>query len=217
MRTLLIGPPGAGKGTQAVVLVKKLSIPLISTGDMFRKAAKEQTALGLQAKGFMDAGQLVPDEVTIGIVRERLMEPDCKKGFILDGFPRTIPQAEALDQTLKEIQAPLDIVLNVETNREDLIRRITGRRMCRNCGTPYHVTLNPAKQGDLCDHCGSELYQRDDDTLETAGKRLDVYDAQTKPLVQWYENQGIVVNIDGNRSVEEVTAAIMKAIDGKFS
>jgi adenylate kinase len=212
-----MGPPGAGKGTQAAFLVKKLSIPHISTGDMFRKAVKEGAALGIQAKKFMDAGQLVPDELTIGIVKERLTEPDCQTGFLLDGFPRTIPQAEALDQMLKDIKAPLDMVLNIETDREDLIRRITGRRMCRRCGATYHVTFSPSSKGDVCGQCGGSLYQRDDDTAETVSKRLDVYETQTRPLVLWYEKQGVLVNINGNLSMEEVTAAIMKAIHEKRS
>jgi adenylate kinase len=217
MRTLLMGPPGAGKGTQAVFLSKELSIPHISTGDMFRKAVREGTALGLEAKDYMDAGQLVPDEVTVGIVRERLSEPDCREGFLLDGFPRTIPQAEALDQTLKDIQTPLDIVLNIAANREELIARITGRRMCRVCGASFHVIFNPPGKEGVCDQCGGELYQRDDDSAETVGKRLDVYEKQTRPLLDWYARQGLTVDIDGNRSVEDVAKEIMNAISGRRS
>ena len=160
MKALLMGPPGAGKGTQAVILAEKLGIPHISTGDMFRKAVKEETALGLEAKRYMDSGQLVPDEVTIGIVRERLGAGDCAKGFLLDGFPRTVFQAEALDGIMKELGTKLDVALNIDVDAEALVGRITGRRMCRSCGTPYHVTFSPSKVQGVCDACGGELYQR---------------------------------------------------------
>jgi adenylate kinase len=212
-----MGPPGAGKGTQAVFLSRELSVPHISTGDMFRKAAGEGTALGLEARRFMDAGQLVPDEVTVGIVRERLTEPDCLRGFLLDGFPRTIPQAEALDGILAGVQAPLDIVLNIAAGREDLMARITGRRMCRECGASFHVLFNPPGKEGVCDRCGGELYQRDDDGAETVSKRLDVYERQTRPLLDWYAKQGLTVDIDGNQSVEDVAKEIMNAIHGRRS
>ena len=212
MKALLMGPPGAGKGTQAVILAEKLGIPHISTGDMFRKAVKEETALGLEAKRYMDSGQLVPDEVTIGIVRERLGAGDCAKGFLLDGFPRTVFQAEALDGIMKELGTKLDVALNIDVDAEALVGRITGRRMCRSCGTPYHVTFSPSKVQGVCDACGGELYQRDDDKEETVRKRLEVYSSQTLPLIEYYRKQGIIVDIDGNQPMEKVTEAILKAI-----
>jgi adenylate kinase len=212
MKTLLMGPPGAGKGTQAVILAEKLGIPHISTGDMFRRAVKEQTPLGVEAKRYMDSGQLVPDEVTIGIVRERLAEADCANGFLLDGFPRTVFQAEALDEILTKLGTNLDVALNIDVDSEALIGRITGRRMCRNCGKPYHVTFSPSKVEDRCDACGGELYQRDDDKEETVRKRLEVYNAQTLPLLDYYKAKGIVVNVDGNQPMEKVTEDILAAL-----
>lgn len=212
MKTLLMGPPGAGKGTQAVILAEKLGIPHISTGDMFRRAVKEQTPLGVEAKRYMDSGQLVPDEVTIGIVRERLAETDCANGFLLDGFPRTVFQAEALDDILTKLGTNLDVALNIDVDSEALIGRITGRRMCRNCGKPYHVTFSPSKVEDRCDACGGELYQRDDDKEETVRKRLEVYNAQTLPLLDYYKAKGIVVNVDGNQPMEKVTGDILAAL-----
>lgn len=212
MKTLLMGPPGAGKGTQAVILAEKLGIPHISTGDMFRRAVKEQTPLGVEAKRYMDSGQLVPDEVTIGIVRERLAETDCANGFLLDGFPRTVFQAEALDDILTKLGTNLDVALNIDVDSEALIGRITGRRMCRNCGKPYHVTFSPSKVEDRCDACGGELYQRDDDKEETVRKRLEVYNAQTLPLLDYYKAKGIVVNVDGNQPMEKVTEDILAAL-----
>ncbi len=212
MKALLMGPPGAGKGTQAVVLAEKLGIPHISTGDMFRKAVKEETALGMEAKRYMDSGQLVPDEVTIGIVRERLAAADCAGGFLLDGFPRTVFQAEALDGIMNDMKTKLDVALNIDVDAEALIGRITGRRMCRKCGTPYHVTFSPSKAEGVCDACGGELYQRDDDKEETVRKRLEVYNAQTLPLIEYYRKQGIIADSDGNQPMEAVTEAIMKAI-----
>lgn len=212
MKTLLMGPPGAGKGTQAVILAEKLGIPHISTGDMFRRAVKEQTPLGVEAKRYMDSGQLVPDEVTIGIVRERLAETDCANGFLLDGFPRTVFQAEALDDILTKLGTNLDVALNIDVDSEALIGRITGRRMCRNCGKPYHVTFSPSKVEGRCDACGGELYQRDDDKEETVRKRLEVYNAQTLPLLDYYKAKGIVVNVDGNQPMEKVTEDILAAL-----
>ena len=212
MKALLMGPPGAGKGTQAVILAEKLGIPHISTGNIFRKAAKEETTRGLEAKRYMDSGQLVPDEVTIGIVRERLGAGDCAKGFLLDGFPRTVFQAEALDGIMKELGTKLDMALNIDVDAEALVGRITGRRMCRSCGTPYHVTFSPSKVQGVCDACGGELYQRDDDKEETVRERLEVYNSQTLPLIEYYRKQGIIVDIDGNQPMEKVTEAILKAI-----
>lgn len=212
MRLILVGPPGAGKGTQAEVLTKKLAIPHISTGDMFRKAMKEQTPLGMEAKGYMDAGQLVPDSVTIGIVKERLAQPDCAKGFLLDGFPRTIPQADALEDTLRELGVKLDGVINIQVDHSELLARLTGRRVCSACGATYHLISNPSKAGDKCQNCQSVLVQRSDDTEATVGNRLDVYDKQTAPLVEYYQKKGILLNIDGSKSVEEVSRQILKTL-----
>lgn len=212
MKTLLMGPPGAGKGTQAVILAKELGIPHISTGDMFRKAVQDKTPLGIEAKGYMDRGGLVPDEVTIGIVRDRLSEADCAKGFLLDGFPRTIEQAKALDQIIKDLGSQLDLVLNIDVDAEALIGRITGRRMCRNCGRPYHETFSPPAKPGACDACGGELYQRDDDKEATVRNRLEVYNAQTLPLLEFYKSKGIVVEVNGNQPMPDVTKAILLAI-----
>lgn len=202
-----MGPPGAGKGTQAAQLVEKYAIPHISTGDMFRAAVKEGTDLGIKAKACMDAGQLVPDEITIGIVKERLAKPDCKDGFILDGFPRTIEQADALTRTLAELGIQLTRVINIDVPAEELIKRLTGRRICRGCGATYHVVFNPP-QGAACDKCSGELYQRDDDKEDTVRRRLQVYADQTKPLIAYYQEQGIYAEIDGTQSIEKVLADI---------
>lgn len=212
MRLILVGPPGAGKGTQAAVLTEKLAIPHISTGDMFRKALKEQTPLGIEAKRYMDAGQLVPDSVTIGLVKERLAQGDCANGFLLDGFPRTIPQADALETTLTELGVKLDGVINIDVDRKELMARLTGRRVCSACGATYHVVANPSKAGDKCDKCQGDLIQRSDDTEATVANRLSVYDEQTAPLVEYYQKKGILLNIDGSKSVEEVTQEILKTL-----
>ncbi|MHB1127432.1 MAG: adenylate kinase [Bacillota bacterium] len=211
MKLLLMGPPGAGKGTQAEVLTAKLQVPHISTGDMFRNAIKEGTALGKKAKEYMDAGKLVPDEVTVGIVRERLSEPDSQQGFLLDGFPRTVPQAEALDGILGNMGRKLDAVVNISVPRENLMERLTGRRVCRNCGATYHVVFNPAP-GGVCTGCGGELYQRADDTEETVKNRLDVYAAQTEPLITYYLGQGLLKEIDGEQPIEKVLADIGRVL-----
>lgn len=207
-----MGPPGAGKGTQAQFLTKKLNIPHISTGDMFRKAVKEGTPLGLEAKRYMDTGKLVPDEVTIGIVKERLAEADCQRGFLLDGFPRTVPQADALEQTLQELGVKIDYVINIAVSREALLERLTGRRVCRSCGATYHLIYSPPREKDKCDHCGGELYQRSDDSETTVANRLDVYEEQTAPLIEYYEKKGLLLNIDGDDAVEKVTEKILKEI-----
>ena len=201
---VLMGLPGAGKGTQAEMIVEKYRIPHISTGDMFRAAIKEGTELGKQAKKFMDEGQLVPDEVTIGIVRERLAKEDCKKGFLLDGFPRTVPQAEALDNILNEMNRSIDYVIHIDVDREILMERLTGRRICRDCGATYHLVFNPPKQPNVCDKCNGELYQRDDDNEETVANRLEVNINQQQPLLDYYRNKGVLKTIDGNRKIEEV-------------
>lgn len=215
MYILLMGPPGAGKGTQAAMLVDKFGIPHISTGDMFRAAVKEGTELGKQAKACMDAGQLVPDSVTIGIVKERLAKPDCKKGFILDGFPRTLEQANALDATLDELQIKLDRVVNISVPAEDLISRATGRRICKSCGATYHVVFNPTAKEGVCDKCSGETYQRDDDSEATMTKRLTVYSSQTKPLIQYYQDNGLYTEIDGRQSIDKVLADVVASLRGE--
>lgn len=212
MNLLLMGPPGAGKGTQAEKLSAQLSIPHISTGDMFRKAQKDGTALGLEAKGYMDRGELVPDEVTIGIVRERLSEADCTKGFLLDGFPRTTPQAEALDGILADLGYDLDAALNIEVPDEKLVERLSGRRICPQCGTTYHTAFNPPKHAGVCDKDGATLYQRDDDSEATALKRLQVYGKQTAPLIQYYEEKGKLVSINGDQEMTLVTKDILNKL-----
>lgn len=208
-----MGPPGAGKGTQAADLVKKYQIPHISTGDMFRAAIKSGTALGLKAKEYMDAGQLVPDEVTIGIVAERLAEDDCSKGFLLDGFPRTVPQADALDKILKDLNMELDGVINIEVPEDKLIERLTGRRICRKCGATYHLVFNPPTAENVCDQCSGELYQRSDDTLETAKNRLQVYNDQTQPLIDYYRQKGYLKEINGDQDIAKVLQDIEKALE----
>jgi len=215
MYILLMGPPGAGKGTQAAELVAEFHIPHISTGDMFRAAVKEGTELGKQAKACMDAGQLVPDSVTIGIVKERLAKPDCHKGFILDGFPRTIEQANALDNTLVDLGIKLDRVININVPVEDLINRMTGRRICKGCGATFHVTLNPSTKGNQCDKCDGEIYQRADDTEETVTKRLSVYSSQTKPLIEYYQDKGLYSEIDGRQPIDKVFADIVHSLRGE--
>lgn len=214
MHILLMGPPGAGKGTQAAELVKAFAIPHIATGDMFRAAIKEGTALGREAKGYMDQGKLVPDSVTIGIVRERLAKDDCKKGFILDGFPRTVEQADALDGILKELGLKLTRVLNINVPAADLIERATGRRICKQCGATYHVKFNPPKKEGICDACGGELFQRADDTAETMKNRLSVYEASTKPLIDYYEKAGIYTEVDGRQAIDKVTADLISTLKG---
>ena len=196
LNIILMGPPGAGKGTQAKKLISALEIPHISTGDMFREAIKEGTELGKLAKSFIDDGHLVPDDVTIGIVKERLSKPDCENGFLLDGFPRTLPQAEALEKLSKEINRPIEVVINLDCNEEELIKRVSGRRVCKNCGAPYHiVNMKPNKDG-ICDICGGPLYQRADDNEEAMKVRLQHYVSQTRPLLDFYAKQGILVSYD---------------------
>ena len=211
MQLILMGPPGAGKGTQAAELVKKFDIPQISTGDMFRAAVKEGTELGKKAKACMDTGALVPDEVTIGIVRERLSKDDCAKGFILDGFPRTVEQADALTEILSDLGKKLDGVLNIHVPAEDLIERAVGRRICKGCGATYHVKFNPPK-GDKCDNCGGELYQRADDNAETMKNRLSVYEDSTRPLIEYYKKVGIYTEIDGRQPIAKVTEDLVKIL-----
>ena len=207
-----MGPPGAGKGTQAEKLVELYQIPHISTGDMFRKAQKDGTELGLKAKSYMEQGQLVPDEVTVGIVKERLAEDDCKNGFLLDGFPRTVQQADALDGILKELGMALDRVINIEVDKGLLVDRLTGRRVCRACGATFHVINKAPKVEGVCDKCGGELYQRNDDKVETVSNRLDVYAAQTAPLIEYYQSKDIMSSVDGSKSMEDVLANIRSVL-----
>ncbi len=214
MHIILMGPPGAGKGTQAAELVKAFDIPHISTGDMFRAAIAEGTALGKEAKSYMDDGKLVPDEVTIGIVRERLAKDDCKKGFILDGFPRTIEQADALTGILKDLGLALTRVLNISVPAEDLIERAVGRRICKNCGATFHTKFNPPKKEGICDNCGSKLVSRADDNAETMKNRLSVYEASTRPLIDYYKQAGLYTEVDGRQAIDKVTADLVKALKG---
>ena len=212
MKLMIMGPPGAGKGTQAEVLVKELNILHISTGDMFRAAIKEGTEMGLKAKEYMDQGQLVPDEVVVGMVRDRLSKPDCEGGFLLDGFPRTIAQAEALDKTLDEMGIKLDGVINIEVPREKLLARLTGRRVCKGCGASYHVIFNPPQNEGACNTCAGELYQRSDDNEETVNNRLDVYEAQTQPLIDYYNAKGLLLGINGDQDIKAVLAEILTGL-----
>jgi adenylate kinase len=199
-----MGLPGAGKGTQAEKIVEKYQIPHISTGDMFRLAIKQGTDLGKKAKSFMDKGELVPDEVTIGIVKERLSMDDCQKGFLLDGFPRTVAQAEALENLMADLNETMDYVLHVNVPTEHLIERLTGRRICPACGATYHVVYNPPKQEGICDKDGTELIQRDDDKSDTVKKRLEVNLEQSQPLLDFYRDKGYLVTIDGNQDINQV-------------
>ncbi|MBT2644530.1 adenylate kinase [Bacillus sp. ISL-41] len=214
MNLVLMGLPGAGKGTQADKIVGKYNIPHISTGDMFRAAIKEGTELGLQAKSFMDKGELVPDEVTIGIVRERLSKADCENGFLLDGFPRTVAQAEALDTMLADLGKKIDYVINIDVDQSILMERLTGRRICKNCGATYHLVFNPPAKEGVCDRCGGELYQRADDNAETVQNRLDVNVQQTKPLLNFYEDKGYLRNINGQQDINVVFADIEELLGG---
>ena len=208
MKLILLGPPGAGKGTQAKMLTDHFGIPQISTGDILRAAVKDGTPMGLRAKGYMDSGLLVPDEVVVGIVRERLQQSDCKSGFILDGFPRTVPQADALRETLESLAKDLDAVISLKVDTEALVGRLTGRRTCRQCGRGFHVVFDPPRQTGSCDACGGELYQRDDDREETIRKRLSVYSEQTAPLEAYYPGAGLLASVDGMLEINVVQQRI---------
>lgn len=209
MKIVLLGAPGAGKGTQAVNLSKELDIPHISTGDIFRSNIREGTELGLKAKSYIDNGLLVPDELTVSIVKDRLTKDDCKKGFLLDGFPRTIPQAESLDEALRSLNTRLDAVVNLDVQDDVIVRRMAGRRVCKNCGRSYHVvTVPPAKEG-ICDDCGGQLIIRDDDREETVLERLKTYYEKTMPLINYYEKKDLLFHFDGTKEIIETTEEII--------
>ena len=209
MNIILMGLPGAGKGTQAEKIVATYGIPHISTGDMFRAAMQQQTELGLKAKSFMDKGELVPDEVTNGIVKERLQQADTEKGFLLDGFPRTQAQAEALDKIMQDLNRSIDAVINIEVNPEILMQRLTGRIICRNCGSTYHKTNNPPKVEETCDRCGShDFYQREDDKPETVENRIQINIEQSKPILNYYKAKGILRNVDGESGIDNLFKTI---------
>ncbi len=212
MRLILLGPPGSGKGTQANLLQDKFSIPKISTGDILRAAVKDNTELGQQAKKFMDKGELVPDEIVIGLIKERIVEPDCQGGYILDGFPRTIVQAEKLGETLTAMDQDIDSVVDLEVDPEELLVRLTGRSTCKNCGTMFHQTSHPPKVEGVCDECGGELYQRPDDNEETIVKRLEVYNKETAPLKEFYRKQGKLQSIQGRGGMEDIFSQLCKMV-----
>lgn len=211
MRLIFFGPPGAGKGTQAAGLAAEEGIPHIATGDMFRQAVREGTPLGLEVRRYLDSGQLVPDEVTIGIIRDRLSRPDCQRGFILDGFPRTVAQARALDGVLAELGFSLDGVINLQVTAAEVIRRLAGRRVCRECGAVYHVHNNPPRVEGRCDLCGGTLYQRQDDEESVIRERLEVYRRQTAPLIDYYREHGRLAEVDGSQPVESVSRDVRAA------
>ncbi|MGL4797199.1 MAG: adenylate kinase [Paraclostridium sp.] len=212
MRIILLGPPGAGKGTQAAGIVEKYNIPHISTGDIFRKNIKEGTDLGKKAKEYIDQGLLVPDELTVGLVTDRVSQEDCVKGFMLDGFPRNVAQAQQLGEYLNSVNLSLDKVINIEVDKNILVGRAVGRRICKSCGATYHVEFNPPKVDGTCDVCGGELYQRADDNEETVSKRIQVYLDETKPLADYYSKEGIIANINGEQSIDKVFADIVDAL-----
>jgi len=211
MRVILLGPPGAGKGTQAASIAKEVGIPHISTGEMFRASLKEGTPLGLEAKKYMDSGELVPDDVVVGMVRERIQQPDCKEGFLLDGFPRTIIQAQKLGETLENDGLKMDLVINLVCNDKTVLSRLTGRRVCRNCGAIYHVENMPSKQSGICDECSGELYQRDDDKADTILNRLEVYRNSTEALIDYYRQKDLLKDVDANAQ-REITLKAMIAL-----
>lgn len=209
-----MGLPGAGKGTQAEKIVQKYQIPHISTGDMFRQAIKDGTELGLKAKSYMDKGELVPDEVTVGIVRERLSKSDCQAGFLLDGFPRTVQQAESLDQILNDLNKKIDYCIHIDVDKNILMKRLTGRRICKSCGATYHLVFNPPQVANTCDKCGGELYQRPDDHAETVQNRLDVNVKQMKPLLDFYASKDVLKTINGVQEINKVFEEIDKLLAG---
>jgi adenylate kinase len=213
MNLMLFGAPGAGKGTQAKFLIEKYDIPQISTGDILRAAIADKTEMGMEAKKFMDEGKLVPDSTIIGIIKDRLAEDDCKKGFILDGFPRTLPQAEALNDLMKEMEISLDKVISLNVPDELIVGRITGRRVCPECGGSFHVEFNPSKEEGKCDFCGADTITRKDDNAETVQSRLGAYHEQTAPLIKFYTDMGVMITLDGTKDVSEVTADMIGALE----
>jgi len=215
MRLILLGPSGAGKGTQAEGIKKEFNIPHISTGDIFRENIKNNTELGKKAQEYMNKGLLVPDELVVDLVKDRLSKEDCKKGFLLDGFPRTIEQAKALDKVLDKINQKLDRAININVDEEILVERIVGRRICKDCKATYHVKFNPPKVEGTCDKCGGELYQRDDDKEETVEKRIKVYNEQTQPLIDYYDSKDLLLNINGEQEIQKVLEDIINNLKGK--
>ncbi|NLY19728.1 MAG: adenylate kinase [Tissierellia bacterium] len=213
MRLIIIGPPGAGKGTQAAKIVEKYSIPHISTGDMLRENIKNSTELGIEAQGYMDKGVLVPDHLVIKIVQERITRDDCANGFLLDGFPRTVAQAVSLDAELDKLGIKLDNVINIDVDKDLLVNRAISRRVCNKCGATYNIISNPPKEDNICDNDGEPLYQRSDDTEETVSTRIQVYLDQTSPLIDYYKAQGLLSDIDGTKDITDVTEQIFKALD----
>ena len=212
MKIIMLGAPGAGKGTQAKMIAEKYSIPHVSTGDIFRANIKEQTELGMEAKKYMDQGLLVPDELTVKILLDRVAKDDCKNGYVLDGFPRTIPQAEVLDKAVSELNETIDFAINVDVKDENIIRRMSGRRACLKCGATYRIEHIPPKKEGICDKCGSELVLRDDDKPETVEKRLKVYHEQTQPLIDYYNKKGILKEVDGSQDMKDVFNAIVSIL-----
>jgi len=213
MKIIMLGAPGAGKGTQAKKVAKKYNIPHISTGDIFRADIKEGTELGKRAKEYMDKGELVPDDITIGMLLDRIHKTDCKNGFVLDGFPRTIPQAKSLSEALSKLNEKIDYAINIDVPDDSIITRMSGRRACLSCGSTYHIKYSAPKKENICDNCGSELVIRDDDKPETVKKRLDVYHKQTQPLIDYYDNENILANVDGTKDMEEVFLDIVAVLD----
>ncbi len=213
MLLILLGPPGAGKGTQAEEIANEYDIAYISTGDILRKAVKENTELGRKARQYMDKGQLVPDELVVEIIKARLMDPDCKNGALFDGFPRTVEQALFLENALPDLNLKIDRVLSLEVEEDDLIERLTGRRVCSDCGASYHLKFNPPEVRNVCDICGGDLYQRDDDRLETVQERMEVYKKQTEPLIEFYQKRGLLSTIDGNQEINEVQKQIKNILE----
>ena len=213
MKIIMLGAPGAGKGTQAKMLADKYDIPHISTGDIFRANIKNGTELGTKAKEYMDKGLLVPDELTCDLVVDRIKQDDCAKGYILDGFPRTIPQAECLDNALNAMNDKIDYAVNVDVPDENIIKRMSGRRACVGCGATYHIVYNPTKEEGICDRCGKELMLRDDDKPETVENRLNVYHEQTQPLIDYYNNKGVLQEVDGTKDMQEVFDAIVAVLE----